>query len=153
MNAHHQRCGPEQRVWIVFSGRADHLWQRLLRPGFRHCFAAVEDGAGWLVLDPLTGRLLLGRLDVPAGFDLPRFYKRAGLRPVGPFPLAETARGTGLGLAPYSCVTLCRAVLGPHAPFALTPHGLYRALQTRLDYRKKSLTSTDAGGKGCLVNG
>ena len=144
MTAHHHRALAEQRVWIVFGGRADHLWQRLLRPGFRHCFAAIEDGEGWLVLDPLTGRLLAGRLDLPPGFDLPRFYRRAGLRPVGPFLLAEPARGRGLGLAPYSCVALCRAVLGPHAPFALTPYGLYRRLMLRVGPRKKSLTSTEA---------
>ena len=146
MSAHHRRASLEQRVWIVFGGRADHLWQRVLRPGFRHCFAAVEDDTGWLVLDPLTGRLLLGRLDVPPGFDLPRFYRRAGLRPVGPFILDEPARGVGLGLAPYSCVALCRAVLGPHAPFALTPYGLYCQLITRALNRKKSLTSSTASG-------
>jgi hypothetical protein len=144
MSAHHRRARTEQRVWIVFGGRADHAWQRLLRPGFRHCFAAVEDAAGWLVLDPLTGRLLLGRLELPEGFDLPRFYRRAGLRPVGPFALSEPTRGAGLGLAPYSCVALCRAVLGPHAPFALTPHGLYRRLLARAENRKKCLTSTGA---------
>jgi hypothetical protein len=146
MSAHHRRANQEQRVWIVFGGRADHLWQKLLRPGFRHCFAAVEDAAGWLVLDPLTGRLLLGRLDLPLGFDLPRFYRRAGLLPLGPFALTEPARGAGLGFAPYSCVALCRAVLGPHAPFALTPHGLYRRLHARVENRKKYLTSTGASG-------
>lgn len=146
MSAHHRRANPEQRAWIVFGGRADHPWQHLLRPGFRHCFAAIEDGCGWLVLDPLTGRLLLGRLDLPGGFDLPRFYRRAGLRPVGPFALCEPARGASMGLAPYSCVALCRAVLGPHAPFALTPYGLYRRLLSRVENRKKSLTSTGASG-------
>ena len=144
MTASHHRNLAEQRVWIVFGGGADHLWQRCLRPGFRHCSAAVEDGAGWLVLDPLTGRLLVGRLDLPAGFDLPRFYRRAGLRPLGPFPLAETTRGSGLGFVPYSCVALCRAVLGPHAPYALTPYGLYRRLRARAENRKKYLTSTPA---------
>lgn len=144
MTASHHRAAAEQRVWIVFGGGADHLWQHCLRRGFRHCFAAVEDSAGWLVLDPLTGRLLLGRLDVPPGFDLPRFYQRAGLRPVGPFILSEPGRGRGMGFAPYSCVALCRAVLGPHAPFALTPHGLYQRLIARVENRKKYLTSTPA---------
>ncbi|MCX8134931.1 MAG: hypothetical protein N3D18_13330 [Roseococcus sp.] len=144
MTANHHRALPEQRVWIVFGGRADHLWQRLLRPGFRHCFAAIEEGGGWLVLDPLTGRLLAGRLDLPPGFDLPGFYRRAGLRPVGPFPLTEPTRGRGFGVVPYNCVALCRAVLGPHAPFALTPYGLYRRLAARAGHRKKYLTSTPA---------
>lgn len=132
---------PAQRAWIVFGGRADHLWQRLLRRGFRHCFAALEDARGWTVLDPLTGRLLTARLEVPPGFDLPEFYRRAGLLPVGPFALEEGDLGPGLRGAPFSCVALCRAVLGPHAPFAMTPHGLFRALSKLCDYRKKNLTS------------
>jgi hypothetical protein len=137
----HRRHLSGQRAWIVFGGRADHLWQRLLRRGFRHCFAAIEDSCGWTVLDPLTGRLLVARLEVPAGFDLPGFYRRAGLLPVGPFPLEEPELGRGLRGAPFSCVAVCRAVLGPHAPFAMTPHGLFRALLGSHESRKKNLTS------------
>ena len=136
----HRRHLARQQAWIVFGGRADHLWQRLLRRGFRHCFAALEDARGWTVLDPLTGRLLVARLDVPPGFDLPGFYRRAGLLPVGPFPLDEPALGPALRGAPISCVSICRAVLGPHAPFAMTPHGLFRALTRSEESRKKSLT-------------
>jgi hypothetical protein len=111
----------QQRAWIVFGGRADHFWQRLLRRGFRHCFAALEDSRGWTVLDPLTGRLL-----------------------VGPFPLEEPELGRGMRGAPFSCVAVCRAVLGPHAPFAMTPHGLFRALAQSQESRKKNLTSSSA---------
>ena len=57
--------GPGQRIWLVFGGEADQPWLRLLKPGFRHCFAAVADEAGWLVLEPLSGRLLVARLPVP----------------------------------------------------------------------------------------
>jgi hypothetical protein len=142
----HRRRAGEQRVWVVFAGRADHLWQRCLRPGFRHCFAALEDGEGWLVVDPLSGRLLVTRLDVPSDFDVPGFYRRAGMRAVGPFPLCESALGQGSGFAPMSCVGVCRAVLGPHAPFAITPRGLYRGLVARLENRKKYLTSRLACG-------
>ncbi|MDB5413771.1 MAG: hypothetical protein JWR10_2106 [Rubritepida sp.] len=137
----HWRHMPGQRVWIVFGGRADHGWQRLLHPDFRHCFAAIEDGQGWMVLDPLTGRLLLARIEVPPGFDLPDFYRRAGLRPVGPFPMAEHELGRGLFGAPLNCVSICRAALGPNAPFAITPHGLFRSLINRMESRKKNLTS------------
>jgi hypothetical protein len=136
----HRRHHGIQSVWIVFSGRADHAWQRLLRPGFRHCFAALEDEAGWLVLDPLSGRLLLARVGVPAGYDLPAFYRRAGLLPLGPFALPEQALGTPLRGAPLNCVSICRAVLGPHAPFAVTPAGLYRGLTRMIESRKRYLT-------------
>lgn len=139
--SHRHTAEAGQRVWIVFGGRADQLWLRALHPGFRHCFAAIEDDAGWLVLDPLSRRLLLARLAVPAGFDLPRFYARAGLVPLGPF-LPGPARRTLLPhLAPYSCVTLCCQVLGAAFPFALTPRGLFRRLGRILrEGGKNSLT-------------
>lgn len=122
-------AGGVQRVWIVFGGRTDLPWLRLLRPGFRHCFAALADPGGWLVLDPLSGRLVAARLDLPPGFDLPEFYRRAGLRVLGPFVPQEPQRRWLPAIRPLTCVGLCRAVLGAGAPRAITPHGLYRRLR------------------------
>jgi hypothetical protein len=124
-----------QAVWLAFGGVADQPWLRLLRPGFRHCFAAVGDETGWTVLEPLSGRLMVARLPVDAGFDLPGFYRRAGLRVLGPFAPGEPARRLLPSMAPLTCVALCRALLGPAAPFALTPFGLFRALGGPVDGR------------------
>lgn len=130
----------QQHAWVVFGGRADQLWLRPLRRGFRHCFAALQDSTGWTVLDPLSGRLVVARLDLPAAFDLPAFYARAGLTVLGPYlPEAPSARWLP-PLLPFTCVAVCRAVLGPRAPFALTPHGLFRKLQENAGTRKKVLT-------------
>ena len=120
--------GPGQQVWVIFGGEADQPWLRLLRPGFRHCFTAIGDEAGWTVLEPLSGRLLVARLPVPADFHLPDFYRRAGLAVLGPFAPGEPRAQRLPPLSPLSCVGLCRALLGPDAPFALTPYGLFRAL-------------------------
>ena len=87
--------------------------------GFRHCFAALEDAAGWTVLDPLVG---------PPGGGPAR--PAARLRPAGASTAAPaspcSARSCRAGragaccrrFAPFSCVALCRAVLGADAPFA-----------------------------------
>jgi len=147
---HRRLTTPEsgQAVWIAFGGVADQPWLRLLRPGFRHCFAAMSDEGGWTVLEPLSGRLMVARLPVPLGFDLPLFYRRAGLRVLGPFAAGEP-RGQSLpSLVPFTCVSLCRALIGPDAPFALTPFGLFRALgghpgaKESSENRKKVLTAT-----------
>ena len=129
-----------QQAWIVFGGAADQPWLRPLRTGFRHCFAALADASGWTVLDPLSGRLVVARLEVPAGFDLPGFYRRAGFAVLGPFRPGGPRRRLLPPLAPFSCVALCRAVLGAGAPFALTPRGLYRALKKSVDNRNLFLT-------------
>ena len=141
----HRRAAP-QRAFIMFGGAADQPWLRLLRPGFRHCFAALEDAGGWTVLDPLTGRLVVARLEVPPGYDLAGFYARAGLRVLGPFTPREPSASWLPPLAPFTCVALCRAVLGAGAPFALTPWGLYRNLKKIALNRKNILTPARCQG-------
>ena len=148
----HRRLAQEgegQRIFLAFGGEADQPWLRPLRRGFRHCFAALADEAGWTVLEPLSGRLMVARLPVQAGFDLPGFYRRAGLAVLGPFVAAAPRRRWLPSLSPFTCVGLCRALLGPGAPFALTPYGLFRAMggakESSLS-RKKVLTN--AGRRG-----
>lgn len=142
----HRRAAAGQQLWIAFGGEADQAWLRPLRPGFRHCFAALADDAGWTVLEPLSGRLLVSRLAVPAEFDLPGFYRRAGLAVLGPFQPGPPRPRRMPELMPFTCVGLCRALLGAGAPFALTPYGLFRKLggaRQRMESResrKKVLT-------------
>jgi hypothetical protein len=132
VTASHRRASEAagQLLWIAFGGAADQVWLRLLRPGFRHCFAALRDAEGWTVLDPLSGRLVVARLALSPDFDLPGFYERAGLAVLGPFT-PSPPRALLPSFIPFSCVALCRAMLGATAPFALTPHGLYRRLRSR----------------------
>jgi len=134
-----------QQLWLAFGGGADQGWMRLLRPGFRHCFAGLRDEAGWTVLDPLSGRLLVTRLAVAADFDLPGFWQRAGCRVLGPFMPGAPARALP-GVVPFSCVSLCRALLGPQAPFAVTPYGLFQRLEKSFPYKENLLDV----GEGCL---
>ncbi|WP_337877170.1 hypothetical protein [Elioraea sp.] len=122
---------PQGAIWIAFSGRADLPWLRLLRPGFRHCFAALADTAGWTLVDPLAGRLVVQRLAVAPDFDLPSFWRRAGFRVLGPFTPARPARSLRLPFAPFTCVVACLKLLGLSRPLVLTPFGLYRALRDR----------------------
>jgi hypothetical protein len=129
-----------QTLWLAFGGGADQAWLRLLRPGFRHCFAALRDDDGWTVLDPLSGRLLVTRLTVPADFDLPGFWRRAGCRVLGPFVPAVPRAGWP-GVIPLSCVSLCRALLGPGAPLAVTPHGLFQRLKKTIRDKENILDS------------
>lgn len=127
--AHSRALAPdEQRIWLAFGGEADQPWLWPLKRGFRHCFAAIEEAGGWTVVDPLSGRLLVTRLEVPGGFDLPGFYRRAGLSVVGPLLPGPPRRSALPWLSPFSCVSVCRALLGGGAPFALTPFGLFRRL-------------------------
>ena len=82
---------------------------------------------------------MVARLEVPAQFDLPGFYRRAGFAVCGPFAPGQPRWRLLPPLSPFTCVALCRAVLGAGAPFAVTPWGLFRALANN---RKNILTPT-----------
>lgn len=120
--------GEEPLVWIAFSGRVDLPWQRLLSPGFRHCFAALADSRGWTVVDPLAGRTVVERLALAPDFDLPEFWRRAGFRVLGPFSPAPPRRRIIALIAPFTCVTVCLRLLGRDDAFVFTPRALYRRL-------------------------
>jgi len=121
-----------EEVWIAFTGRAEMRWLRLFRPGFRHCFAALADAGGWTLVDPLSGRLVVQRLAVPRGFDLPGFWRRAGFRVLGPFAPAPPRPTWAPPLLPATCVTACLALLGRGQGLTLSPYALYRALSAEL---------------------
>jgi hypothetical protein len=127
------RGAATEEVWIAFAGRAEMSWLRLFRPGFRHCFAALADADGWTLVDPLSGRLVVQRLGVDRSFDLPRFWRRAGFRVVGPFA-PSPPRPTRLPpMLPATCVTACLALLGRRAGLTLSPHALYRTLRAEME--------------------
>jgi hypothetical protein len=114
------------RALVVFSGGTSVAWLRWLRPGFRHCFVAVDDGVEWLTIDPLVHRLEVRASGLPSGFDLAREYRRMDLTvvEVSPAPVALRAAPPGL----FTCVETAKRVLGIRAWRILTPWQLYRFL-------------------------
>lgn len=124
-----------RRALVVFSGRTDLCWLRLLRPGFRHCFVVLETPGGWVSLNPMAHRTDLTVLSIPSGFDLAEWYRAQGLivaETVSHLPPRRQAPWR-----PYSCVEAVKRVLGIHDGFVLTPWQLFRYLDNR---GKKSLT-------------
>lgn len=104
----------------------DGQWLRgLLRPGFRHCFAAVVEGETWVTANIRQGRLVLDTA-APWSCDLAAFYRGEG------FSVAEVSAPSKLGywalVEPSTCVGLTKRILGVHAPLVWTPYQLYRFL-------------------------
>jgi len=122
-----------ERALVVFSGQADGCWQRLLRPGFRHCSLILEEGADWLLVEPLSTRLQVRRLGL-ASVDLRARLTRAGLTVVETAALAPADRPAPPGL--WTCVETVKRGLGIRALAVQTPWQLYRHLEQN---KKKSL--------------
>ena len=119
---------PPRLALVVFVDHAECRWLRVLRAGFRHCFVVIRDGSVWLACDPLKDRIELSVLPIPQCFDLPGFYAGRGLRVLGGATKPDLPR-RGFAIAPLTCVTVAKRLLGVRAPFVMTPWQLYRQLE------------------------
>ena len=117
-------------IHLVFSGRADLAVLKLLRPGFRHCFALVQHGDDrWTLVDPMASTLAVEALSAPDGISLPDWYRTHGHRviPAGAPVLASRPAPIGI----FSCVEVCKRLLGIRRIGLLTPYQLYRWVMER----------------------
>ena len=115
-----------RRALVIFSGKADLPWLRLLRPGFRHCLIAVEGEGGWVVIDPLSHRTDISfRADLERG-DLQSGFEAAGCVCVP--TCLRTPEPRPAPWRPFTCVEAVIRVLGMRKPWVFTPWQLYRTL-------------------------
>lgn len=117
-----------QEVFVVFSGQTDLSFLKYLKPGFRHCFAVIRDGARWLIVDPMSHRLEVSAAQVDSGFDLPGWLSQRGYRVV-PAP-ARLFRHRVAAPLPFTCVEAMKRLIGLHDWRVFTPWQLYRRLMT-----------------------
>lgn len=117
-------------VLVVFSGKADLAWLRLLKRGFRHVFAVVDCEGVWVVVNPMSHRTELTLAEGLSAADLKRHYRAYGLRVV-----ESRTRDPGPYPAPwrlFTCVEAVLRVLGLQAPWVFTPWQLYRHLKDKI---------------------
>ena len=80
-------------IWIAFSGRADLRVLRMLRPGFRHCFALIRGAERWLVVDSMLHRMEVQATQCDAAFDLPQYLRARLPRGARAAPCAAAPHG------------------------------------------------------------
>jgi hypothetical protein len=117
-----------RRAIVVFVDLPATRLHRLLRGGFRHCFVLIDEGSGWILIDPLKHRMEVRRLDLPETFDLAAFYARRGHHVMAGTIVPNESAGIIL-LECTSCVTVVKRVLALFCPLVQTPYQLYRHLQ------------------------
>lgn len=127
----------QQKAWVVFSGKADLPWLKILKPGFRHCFVLLNDGERWLSMEPLLNHMELKiHHNVPADFDLPRWFQMRGQTVVrGHVDHSHTKCAPWML---FTCVEAVKRVLGLHERFVITPWQLYRRLKALEHQRWKN---------------
>ena len=133
-----ENAGERGLAFVVFTGEADLKWLRILKPGFRHCFAVLESQGRWVIYNPLSHHTEIMVIDGLTALALMEWYRANGCRIV-PWQL------TGVDKKPapfgvYTCVEALKRVLGIHARRVITPWNLFKFLKYK-KIGKKPLTS------------
>lgn len=111
---------------VVFSDACEIRALRLLRRGFRHCFAVLCRGGAWVVVDPLAHRLAVDLAPACLARDaeaVAALYRARGLTAVV-VPVAEPPRRLA-PLRPFTCVEAVKRLIGRRAPWVFTPGQLH----------------------------
>lgn len=114
-----------QKAWVVFSGQTDLPWLKLLKPGFRHCYVILNDGAHWVTMDPLSNYMDIVVHKIPQDFDLPLWMKTRG-HVILPARITHKTKQAPWMI--FTCVEAVKRVIGLHSRRILTPWQLYRHL-------------------------
>ena len=114
------------KALVVFFDPEGARFEWLLKPGFRHVFACINDGTYWTMFDACDARPVVQTIQ-SADYDLAGYFAAQG------YTVVETEQGPPLRtpMIVANCVGLVKAVLCIRAPLAQTPHQLYRHLARR----------------------
>ncbi|MBI1326006.1 MAG: hypothetical protein GC136_00010 [Alphaproteobacteria bacterium] len=112
-------------VSVIFINHTDFKFLKLLKRGFRHCFALIRNGKKTFVVDPLMNNLCLFEL-TPKQFEKLQAELRAQKATVVDAVAIPAGKDFIFGF--YSCVAVIKRLLGVHKPFVLTPYQLYKYL-------------------------
>lgn len=113
-------------IWIAFSGKADIRLLKMLRPGFRHCFALIRGTDNWTMVDPMLHKMDVTATHCRADFDLPAWLRARGYRVVRA-PRLCPPRSMAMP-SPFTCVEAMKRLIGLHDWRVITPWQLYRRL-------------------------
>lgn len=117
-----------QSVWVVFSGETDIPWLKIFKPGFRHCFALLNDGERWMSVDPISPYLDIQIYHhIAANFDLPNWLESRGHRVI--FTKMNKDHKKPAPCMVVTCVEMIKRILGIHKRFIFTPWQLYQFLK------------------------
>ena len=128
---------------VVFSDNAGAWWLKLLKPGYRHCFAILETDRGCIWIDPLSNSLTIKPLEGYELAGLLKWYKDQGMRVLKVNVDEGTSRPHSW--APMTCVEVVKRLIGRRDWSILTPWQLYCALKKN-KYRTNKKKDLDFKG-------
>lgn len=126
-----------QNIWIVFTGKTDIAWLKFLKPGFRHCYAVINDGHKWMSVDPLSGYTDVQIYHhIEPNFDLPSWLQKQGHRVVKSVVKQDKSKSAPCMI--FTCVEAVKRIIGVHKRSVITPWQLYRFLKKQSQDQKSN---------------
>jgi hypothetical protein len=124
-----QNEGINEDWWILFTdSKQPTRFLKWLQPSFQHCYMMKKSPGGtyWIIINPVRSHLALQFATVE-DYPHPRAYDpHAVVLPVTVIADGKTQRG---GLCWFSCVEVCKSVMGIKSFWTLTPWQLYNHLR------------------------
>jgi hypothetical protein len=119
------------KAWVVFTGKTDIGWLKILKPGFRHCFLILNDGRRWLSFDPLASHVdIQTYYHFDSAYNLPDWLKKKGFTIIPALMRPAPRRAAPCMI--FTCVEAVKRVLGIHCRRIVTPWQLYKFLYKQL---------------------
>lgn len=126
MTAAH-KCRPRgQSFAIVVFGPSSLGYLKVLKPGYRHCLVATQDGGEWHLMDPLSNVTEITRLGEVHPDEILTAFRAKGLDAVAVQRRPPLARE--MPFAPFTCVEAVKRVLGLRDRWVITPWQLRKRL-------------------------
>lgn len=130
-SSRHQIIRPAgQSCAIVIFGSSQLSYLRVLRSGYQHCMIAVQSGAAWQLIDPLSNAFYVTELGIVHPDEIISSFVDQGFDAVPVQRRAPVAVEMPLGI--FTCVEVVKRVLGLRNRWVITPWQL-RQVITRGD--------------------
>ena len=143
---------PWRRYYVVCTeGARKYWWDRFLRPGYRHCYVLIWEGAVWLWVEPTIRRTTVAILD---WYDerSPAYWvddPAARIFQAWPEELRDGQMRAPFIWGPVTCVEGVKALLGIRSFWLWTPWQLAQHLRKRRrEHEGGKEAERDGGRKG-----
>ncbi len=129
-NPRHQIIRPAgQSCAIVIFGSSQLPYLKVLRKGYQHCMIAVQSGAAWQLIDPLSNAFYVTELGVAHPDEIISSFVDQGFDAIPTQRRAPVCAEMPIGF--FTCVGVVKRVLGIRNRWVMTPWQLRCVLSPR----------------------
>ncbi len=131
----------KKKLWVVFTGKTDIAWLKILNKNFRHCFVVFKLNDTWCSIDPLSSFTdIQSYQHLKSSYNLPEWLIERGYTVV-PF-YTNSIHKRPAPLMFFTCIEAVKRILGLHKRFIYTPWQIYKYLiyQNKIDIKKGDLS-------------